>query len=179
MADVTKYPASDTTVDGIGTAPIPFTNPQNAYASNDTRAIEVNNRDGAPNVAQRQVWYNFGFDSSGVPSGATIDGIEVEIEGYDTPGAPLDVWLTDDTGSTRSVSSESYDPTGSNAGSEVFDTLGSPTAQWGESYDATAVRGSTFGIIDLDSDSINVERHWARIHQDGFERELLITCVRQ
>lgn len=49
-----------------------WTDPTNAFSSNDVYATEVT-------VTEEQDYYNFTF---GVPAGATIDGVEITVEGF-------------------------------------------------------------------------------------------------
>lgn len=122
-----------------------FTNPTNAYSSNNTYATE--------NVsAEKQDYYNFTFD---VPAGATIDGIEVKAEAVAQVSEPAG-WLWDLSwnGGTN------YTNSGYGSGDfidsvEVVYTQGGATDLWGRSWTDSEFSNTNFRIrvecVDLGS----------------------------
>jgi hypothetical protein len=97
-----------------------WTNPTNAFASDDARAT-------ATGAGDYQQYRDFGFDAD-VPSGATILGIEVEIEGNGAVGGEaLAVQLSPDGSSWGNDGG--VDPTFT-TGADVVRTCGGATNLW-------------------------------------------------
>lgn len=114
-----------------------WTNPTYAYSSNDQRATGIKvSRD-------QQDYYNFTF---GVPSGATIDGIEVSIEGQSGSSISngyLDVYLSWDGGDTWTSSKTTGNFKGT---SDITLTVGNSTDTWGRTWSDTEFADGTFVI---------------------------------
>ncbi len=85
---------------------------------------------------------NFGFS---IPSGATIDGIEVTIERGVIAGNATDAHVRIVKGGSISATNLTTGATW-NSGSMVVDTLGGPTELWGESWTSTDINASDFGF---------------------------------
>ena len=125
-----------------------WTLPTNAYSSNNNYASETT-------AGQEQDYYNFGFS---IPSGATIDGVEVSLEGQCSGemiinGDRVDVKvdLSDNGGTsygTKKIKSFS------NFGSDVTQTLGGPTSgntYWGLTLTDTDFSNVNFRVrIEMD-----------------------------
>ena len=100
-----------------------WSNPTNAFASDNSRAREDRN-------GQQQDWYNFTF---GVPGGATIVGIEVSVEAvdWDCSNDGVDIELSWDGGT-------SYTSSGKGASwpceTEVTNTFGGSADTWGRTW---------------------------------------------
>jgi len=93
-----------------------WTDPMNAFISNNSYATE-----NIPGEAQD--WYNFNLD---VPNGATINGINVTIEGYASSIAGVDVSLSWNGGDDyTAVKSNSWGST------EANKTFGGSADDWG------------------------------------------------
>ena len=113
-----------------------WTNPTNAFASDDNDALEDRN-------GQRQDWYNFSFS---LPAGATIDRIEVTVEGEDPnwSGNGTDVELSWDGGA--SYTTTSYGATWP-GGSEVTNTFGGGWVDtWGRTWSDAEFSDANFRV---------------------------------
>jgi hypothetical protein len=110
-----------------------WANPTNAYTSNDSYAVT---EDG-----ERQDWYNFNFS---IPAGATINGIQVDVEGNDS-------WL--DTGAAIELSWDgglSYTSTGyyhiwGTAFDEYY-SFGGAADTWGRSWSDSELTNANFRV---------------------------------
>jgi hypothetical protein len=120
-----------------GTTVNTWTNPSNAYASDDVRATALGNR-----LGNKLQDYS-GFDFSGIPAGATIDGIEVTVEaqGNATSASFPVVDLSWNGGSSwTSTKSGSTFPSGTDA----TDTLGGAADTWGRTWSTSELASGTF-----------------------------------
>jgi len=103
-----------------------WTNPGNAYVSDDSRAV-------ADNKNNFVHYYNFGLS---IPSGSAINGIEVQVEGYTTNSRQAVIDLSWNGGS--SYTSGSGDKTtnmpGTTAAAEAVRTFGGPTDTWNRTW---------------------------------------------
>ena len=115
-----------------------WTNPTSAYSSNDVYAT-------ATGIDQYQDYYNFGFS---IPSGATIDGIEISVEAYceDTEEASqrLGVELSWNGGSSYTSTSNTI--TWSWEEGEYSNVLGGSSDTWGRSWSDTEFSNTNFRI---------------------------------
>ena len=107
-------------------------NPQYAYSSGDWRARADNDGD----IVQ---YYNFNLPV--IPSGSTIDGIEVRVEGYETGGTThreADVSLSWDGGVSYTTGSgtgiKRTDMPSPDAASEAVRTFGGASDTWGRTW---------------------------------------------
>ena len=107
-------------------------------------------------------WSSF-FTTSDIPDGATIDGIEVTIRGYDGFGDDgwwLDLRLSYDGGTswtsvTRMPSTGDFSGT---SGSPNTRTVGSSTDTWGRTWSKSELLGTTFKLdIKYDGDSFSTD----------------------
>lgn len=90
---------------------------------------------------------NFGFS---IPSGATIIGIEVEIEAHKTGTGHLytsEVHLTKDGGSSWSINQGDEDQEDEWYTSDVVYTYGGPNDGWSYSLTPGQVNSSSFGVL--------------------------------
>jgi hypothetical protein len=140
MSSVLAYPNTCATVTYGG---YPWSDPNNVKSSNDVYAIAT------PAKNSDSDWLRVtNFDFSSIPSGATIDGIEVKIEHRGTAVAP-DGYNQDSTLQLRKTSGQ----TGSNKASflpwgttdETF-TYGGESDKWGATLVDTDIRSSDFGL---------------------------------
>ena len=110
----------------------------NAYASDNIR-VPFDDRDD-------QVTYSFGSQFSGIPSGSTINGIEVNIEGNMT-GRDIRVYLYN---GTTSMGYKNANLTAN----EGYITLGSSTDDWsGSNWSATDFTTNNNFKLQLDAQS--------------------------
>jgi hypothetical protein len=144
-----------------------WTNPDNAKTSNDVYATVTPAKNSYSN------WLRVtNFDFSSIPSGATIDGIEVKIEHHGTAIAP-DGYNQDSSLRLRKTSGQ----TGSDKASivvwgttdETF-TYGGGSDKWGATLVDTDIRSSDFGL-DLsvegmleDGETAYVDCIWVRVY---------------
>jgi LPXTG-site transpeptidase (sortase) family protein len=114
---------------------VSWTNPQNAYTSDNNRAVA----DSMDDIVQ---YSNFGFPA--FPVGATITGIEVLVEGYQSGGGTprqADISLSSNNGVTYTTGTTGTNPgirttnmPGTNAGAEAVRTFGTPTSTWNRTW---------------------------------------------
>jgi hypothetical protein len=106
-------------------------NPQDAYSSNNVRASANSDSD----IVQ---FYNFSIT---VPSGSTIDGIQVNVEGYRDWDRQADISLSWDNGTTYTTGSgtgvKRTNMPGTNPWDEAVRTFGGATDNWGRTWLST------------------------------------------
>jgi hypothetical protein len=108
-----------------------WSNPNYAFESNDSYSI------GSQNTYQD--WYNFSLN---VPNGATINGIELEIEASYSSPAEGHVALSWDGGSTYTASeSKQWDVSGDNN-----ETFGGSANDWGHTWISDELNNNNFRI---------------------------------
>jgi len=128
-----------------------------AYVSNDSRA------DGEPDKSEWNDWHTFAFS---VPSGATIDGIEIELEGL-TEGTSADavVMLSYD-GGTNWTSTETHTFT---SGTDETLTYGGATDTWDRVWSDSEFTDGTFlvavqAINGTKNDDINLDHLQVKVY---------------
>lgn len=97
------------------------------------------------------VAYNFGFTGSDVPSGATIDGIEVRLQNCNTSNGGRycllnSALLTTNAGSST-TGSDTKDATPFADGDAQDLVCGGPSSTWGASISQSDVVSSNFGVV--------------------------------
>jgi len=132
----------DATFDGGWSAPSAFSDPDNdvgaqgnVYTSNDGYAT-INSTNDDVN------YRNFGFS---LPSGATIDGIEVAIEGYSTGTRNADVALSWDNGASITTFNTTAMPSTTSA-AEATVILGGPANTWGRTWLDSEFADGSFAV---------------------------------
>lgn len=102
-----------------------FTNPENIYSDDGNYATAGN-----AGSNDYQSYGGFGFS---IPTGSTIDGIEVKVESHksDSAGQGIEFSLYEVTTAYRT---KSYDP---NQTTDTVVTLGSSSDVWGGSWEAS------------------------------------------
>lgn len=113
-----------------------WTNPANGYVSDNVYATVT------ATVAKAQSYETFGF---GVPAGATINGIMVSVEHYETEGT-VSVWSKIYSASAAAWSNNLY---ATESTTEVIQELGSSSNLWGTTW------------IDTDFSDANFSVQWA------------------
>ncbi|HQY68715.1 MAG TPA: hypothetical protein PLD38_15675 [Pyrinomonadaceae bacterium] len=130
-----------TTFSTVGGLSFAWVNPSNASASDNTYATQPNSTSGLSDSLQ-----GVGLVSSTVPSGATIDGIEVRIEAKKSSNVRA---ITFDLVQLVIAGT----PSGSNLGSGAITTtetvyaFGGATSLWGLTPSEADVNGGSFGVI--------------------------------
>lgn len=161
--------ASDTGGDGNGYE----TNPTRAYSSNTSYATDNNSGSGTGTNCtgadkDKHRFYNYGFS---IPTGATIDGIEVRLDGKadGTTGSPkFCAQLSWDGGTTWTTAKTTSNLTTSNA----TYVLGTASDTWGRTWADANFSDSNFRvrIIDVASDnSRDFSLDWVgvKVHYSG------------
>jgi len=161
--------AADSGGDGNGYE----SNPTRGYSSNSSYATDTNSGNGTGTNCtgadkDKHRFYNYGFS---IPSGGTIDGIEVRIDGKadSTTGSPkMCVQLSWDGGTTWTTAKTTNNLTTSNA----TYTLGTASDDWGRTWGANDFNDANFRlrVIDVASDtSRDFSLDWAavKIHYSG------------
>ena len=95
-------------------------------------------------------WAEYGFPDITVPAGATVDGIEVLVEGK-TTGRDLDVslWNTSNSNPDTYTSPK----TANLSGSDTTQTLGGAADKWGKTWTSADFADATFKVrVDANSD---------------------------
>lgn len=135
------------TVDETGDASTAWVNPTNAQGAADSTAATQSYSGafplGTPNYLKCT---NFGFTTSDVPSGATINGIEFRFtKKADTASVALDnqvqTYKGGAVGGTNLADTSTFWST-----SYTQVTYGSSSELWGRTWADTDVRASTFGV---------------------------------
>src|SRR4030042_1011867 len=111
------------------------TNPDNGWLSDDNRATFNNSSDTT----------DYGFPDLGIPAGATIDGIEVTIEGQ-TTGRNLTAALWNTSNSNPDAYTSAQTATLSTTSTDNSTTLGNPTDKWGKTWAVADFADTTFKI---------------------------------
>lgn len=118
-----------------------WSTPSNAGASDDVRAICL--LSGAPLTGQYLAATNFGFS---VPSGATINGIVVEVERRCPGGVTLQsdnrvrIIKSGTIGATDKATATGWPTT------DTIASYGGASDLWGETWSDTDINSSTFGV---------------------------------
>lgn len=125
---------------------VAWSNPENVYASDDSRATAALAGFPAGAVSTKQLLVTGFSGLSVLPDDATVDGIKVEIERSvtSTSGSPRDgaVTLVGLTGTSSDLASGTTWPT-----TDAYATYGGPTEKWGFATPSVAeIKASTFGV---------------------------------
>lgn len=127
----------------IGT--VVWNNPSNASSQNDTYA--GSQPDGDLTITHYLKATDFGFS---VPTGATINGIVVEVDKYSTASGGdedvLDYRVRIVKGGTIGSTDKSSASEWSGTDTDTYITYGSSSDLWGETWTAADINGSTFGF---------------------------------
>lgn len=129
-----------------------WSTPSGAFSSNDSYALESVQ-------GEKQDYYDFTFS---VPSGATIDGVEVQVEAKDlncNVSCIIGVELSWDGGVTYTTAG--YD-TGELTSSDVVYTLGGSTDIWGRTWSDTNFSDANFRLR-INADVLNGETPTIRL----------------
>jgi len=131
-----NYPG--TVVNDIGIGTRAWSNATNVGASDNTYATAFHLAGGTTQYLKAT---NFGFS---IPSGATIDGIEVTIEAATYAGSTRDSTVSLVKGGT--ISGSNLGTNTSWTTSDSIRTYGGPSQLWGLSWTDTDINASTFGV---------------------------------
>jgi len=165
MASVTKYPTTGADDSSVGT--LAWTNPANIVASDNVYATAAVAK-GSTATTHYLKATNFGFS---IPSGATINGIVVEIEQKASSNATgkrardSEVKLVKGgavSGDNKALTSTYYTT------SDVWKTYGGSTDLWGLTLSASDINSSSFGAalscyVEATSASVTVSVDAIRI----------------
>jgi len=110
-----------------------FTNPANAYSSNDSDATSASKN-------QDQDYYNFGIT---IPANNTVSGIQVDVEAA-TPDTDTDVRVELSWDGGTSYTSKAQDHTVN--GTDAYYTTGGSTDSWGRGWTATELNNTNFRV---------------------------------
>ena len=127
------------------------TNPGNAYASDNAYAVDTNSGTGTSSsytstAKDRHLYYDYTF---GIPSGATILGIEVQLEAKvdSTSGTPkMYVQLSPDGGTTWTTAKS----TATLSKTDRVYTLGGASDLWSRTWTAAELDNATFRVRIID-----------------------------
>lgn len=123
-------------------------NPGNITASDDSRSTAALTGSASLRFTQYLIASNFGFS---IPSGATIDGILVEIErsATTTSGSPRDliVQLTDDAASTGLAGDNKADTATTWPTTDAYASYGGASDTWAFSPTDSIINASGFGVL--------------------------------
>ncbi len=143
-----------------GGGPAAWTNPADAYTSNNVSAVANSQND----VVQ---YYNFNIPA--IPPGATINGIEVAIEGASAGTRQLVATLSWDNGVTYTTTTQTTNFV--NAGLEATLVLGGPANTWGRTWAVSNFTNANFrvrlaannGTGDISVDLVQVKIYYTAI----------------
>lgn len=131
-----------------------WTNPNNAFSSDDTRATADTSVD----------FQRYDFPDFSVPTGATIDGIEVTIEGnaaVNGDGLLISLSWNNGTNFTSNKSTTWV------TGADQTKTFGGATDTWGRTWAASEFADANFelrGIMLAGGDIINVDHIQVKVY---------------
>jgi hypothetical protein len=156
------------TVTTVSNGGVNWTNPGNIGASDDSYAVATNIPSGNNSYDLRAT--NFGFTSSDIPAGSTIDGVEVEVEARadNASRGNIPVGLRNVTGGSvkwvPGPTSSSYLTT-----SDVTTALGGASDRWGATISQANVVNSAFGVnmagsCDAATVTISIDFVRMRVH---------------
>lgn len=133
-----------------------FTNPTDAYTSNDIRATG--------DVDQVHQYYQFGFLTDGIPENVIITGIIVRLEGYSELGNQnIKVDLSWDNGSSWTSPQKDSGPFQSST-DETID-LGSSTDKWNHSWTRAELADDKFRVrLTIGSFQEFLELDWIAVN---------------
>ncbi len=133
-------------------------NPSYAYDSGNFRAVADNNSD--------VVEYR-NFDIPAIATVATINGIEVSLEGYTGGTRQADVSLSWNNGTSYTTTKLSNLP-GNNSSAEAVTYLGSSSDNWGRTWSASEFTNSNFRVkLDATSgggSNLNIDQVRVKIY---------------
>ena len=135
----TSATSPGTMADDATVGTLVWTNPNNAMASDDADAIVSSGFGGTSHYLKAT---NFGFS---IPTGATIDGILVEIEQDDQNTNVIENSIKIVKGGTISGDEKSTGAAIPNA--DAYVSYGSSSDLWGLSWTAEDINLSTFGVV--------------------------------
>lgn len=133
-------PSAAGTDSSVGT--VTWTSTGNIYSSNNSRAIVSYSGPGTSYFLKAT---GFGFS---IPSGATIDGIEVVFEGYSSIGGGSEGFLN----ITKLIKGGSIVGTDQDSGQRIEGigdttvTIGGPSNLWGTTWNDSEINASDFGV---------------------------------
>lgn len=151
-------PLTDSLVTGTGDGDGYGTNPTNAFASDETFAVDTNsgatvNDDCTTNGVDRHMFNNYGFS---VPVGATVNGIEVrqDLKVDSLTDSPFTCVELSWNGGTTWTSLKQSSLTSTNLTPYYF---GSATDTWGRTWSASDFSNANFKVrvSNGDTDSVN------------------------
>ena len=122
-------PSASANNNGVG-------NPNNVFSSNDTYADIASTNDLVN-------YRNFGL---AIPNGATIDGIEVAIEGYSTGTRNADVALSWNNGTSITAPFKTTTMPTTTAASEATAILGGAADTWGRTWSSADFANGSFAV---------------------------------
>lgn len=124
---------------------IAWASPSNAASSNDSHTTHTT--DGVNNASDYLVATNFGFS---IPSGATIDGFLVEVEGKKSSGAFIGAdlfYLTKDGSTDAGENMVGSYGSGTWTTTDAYMSWGDATYLAATSWTYSEVNASTFGVM--------------------------------
>ena len=155
-----------TLADDAGVGTLTWANPSNAASSNNSYATITFTA--ASQVSHYLKATNLGFS---IPTGATINGIVVEVERnvFDEAGIALDtrarIVKGGSIGSTEKATGTSVPDT------DAYITFGSSSDLWGETWTDSDINGSTFGFAYSSTSSkaatLSVDHIRVTVHYTG------------
>ena len=139
---VTSYKYPTLAINTDRDSKITWADPENAKADDGSIAVNVMNKD---DYGDWLHCYTFGFSTSDIPDGSTIDGIEVVIErkGSHTDkilDSALYLYYNGSNRGDNKASATCYPTT------LTAKTYGGAADLWGYAWDDSYVRDSTFGV---------------------------------
>lgn len=136
----TSTQSAGSAANGSGGGSTNWTNPGNVTTSDDNYATFLAQFDG--DFSKDLDCTNFGFS---IPAGATIDGIQANIErnGFDITDLSIKLLNGDGAGGE---SAQDKSTGASWSSSDTVDSFGGSTDTWGETWSVSDVNSSNFGI---------------------------------
>jgi hypothetical protein len=154
---VTAYKTCGTAADQTGDGNDTWTNPTNAQGANDASYATVGFSVDTTNQSDNLKCTNYGFSSSDVPVGATINGIEVVVRNKTSLATTFPGSLT----TIKIVKGGTIQTTNRGPGSNLTtsdrdDTYGGSSDLWGTTWSQSDIVASGFGVSVTYSDGISI-----------------------
>lgn len=141
--------------------------PNNGWVSDNAYAVFDGDSD----------WAEYGFPDIVIPVGATIDGIEVLVEGFATSDRDFEVSLWNISDGADAYTSAQ---TANISGSDTTQTLGGTTNLWGKTWTQADFADATFKVrveADNDSGTASLDRIEVKVHYTASTKDLTVTKV--
>ena len=118
-------------------------NPTDSFTQNNVYTYVTNSKFDTTDVTERLDNTNFGFN---IPTGSTIDGIEVSMDRYMSTGGANDYFLKLFKAGILMGDNKSVGAAWAASDTDTYVTFGSPTELWGTTWTEADIENISFGV---------------------------------